>query len=247
MKALFIVPFFLCALSDLSLGHDADTAKPFEKIHAHRTFTAHAHAGWESRYFSEGRDALDGKSFWNSSLELGYDHISGGVWYGRSSNHQYDECQYNFAFSQETEGYSFYAGYTHLVFAKDDETDDEWSAGISYEGLPFKLITSLDASYSTDAKGTFFEWSNTRELTTREDLELSLSGTLGWNEGYVADGHNGLNFFSIRSGVTQTLSGNLSLSGHGVYSWAVHPDLNLAGDQDLKDFFHFGLGLEFDF
>ena len=90
-----------------------------------------------------------------------------------------------------------------------------------------------------DAKKLFFEWSNTREFTTREDLELSLSGTLGWNEGYVAVGDNGLNFFSVRSGVTETLSGKLSLSGHGVYSWAVHPDLNLAGDQDLKDFFHF--------
>ena len=73
-------------------------------------------------HMPDGRAVIfrrDGKSLWNSSLELGYDHISGGVWYGRSSNHQYDECQYNFAFSQETEGYSFYAGYTHLVFAKD--------------------------------------------------------------------------------------------------------------------------------
>jgi hypothetical protein len=70
---------------------------------------------------------------------------------------------------------------------------------------------------------------------------------LGWNEGYVSDGHSGLNFFSLRSGVEKMLSENFSLVGHGVYSWAIDPDLNLAGDQGLKDFFHFGLGVEYKF
>ena len=234
-------------LSWLCFGHDAESSRPFEKMHAHGTFNAHAHAGWESRYFSEGRDALNGKSLWNSSIELGYDHLSGGVWYGRSSDHQYDERQYNLALSQEVNGYSFYAGYTHLIFAKDDESDDEWSAGISYEGLPFELITALDATYSMDAKGTFYEWSNTKEFNLREDLNLSFSGTLGWNEGYVADGHNGLKFFSLRSGVEKILSDNFSLAGHGVNSWAIDRDLNLPGDLGLKDFFHFGLGIEYQF
>ena len=240
-----ILGFFLwhCML----FGHDTETNKPFEKMHAHQTFSAHAHAGWESRYFSEGRDALNGKSLWNSSLELGYDRLSGGVWYGRSSNHQYDERQYNFALSQEIDGYSFYACYTHLIFAEDDESDDEWSAGISYEDLPFDLISSLDACYSIDARGTFFEWSNTKEFNFQEDIEFSLSGTLGWNEGYVADGHSGLNFFSLRSGLVKILSGNFSLAGHGVYSWAIDPDINFSGDQGLKDFFHFGLGVEYRF
>ena len=77
MKTLFIVPFFLCALSEVSFGHDADTAKPFEKIHAHRTFTAHACRMGEPLFF-EGRDALD-ENLLNSSLELGYDHISGSL------------------------------------------------------------------------------------------------------------------------------------------------------------------------
>ena len=242
--------YFIIGFNSLHLvlmGHDVEANKPFEKMHDHSTFNAHSHAGWESRYFSEGRDALNGKSLWNSSLELGYDHFSGGVWYGRSSNHQYDELQYNFALSQEIDEYSFYAGYTHLLFPKDDASDDEWSMGISYKGLPFGLTTSLDGCYSMDAKGTFYEWSNTKEFNLREDLNLSFSGTLGWNEGYVADGHNGLNFFSLRSGVEKILSDNFSLTGHGVNSWAIDPDKNLAGDQSLKDFFHFGVGVEYKF
>ena len=246
-----ILKYIFCAqllfFVNVGSAHDAETNKPFEKMHAHRTFNAHAHAGWESRYFSEGRDALHGKSLWNSSLELGYDHFSGGVWYGRSSNHQYDELQYNIALTQEIDEYSFYAGYTHLLFPKDDASDDEWSLGISYEGLPFDLTTSLDACYSMDAKGTFYEWSNTREFHLQEDLDISFSGTFGWNGGYVSDGHNGLNFFSLGSGAKKILSERFSLAGHGVYSWAIDPDSNLAGDQGLKDFFHFGLGVEFDF
>lgn len=231
----------------MAKSHEAETTKPFEKMHAHRTFNAHAHAGWESRYFSEGRDALDGKSLWNSSLELGYDHLSGGIWYGRSSNHQYDELQYNFALTQEIDGYTFYAGYTHLLFPKDNESDDEWSVGISYGDLPFDLSTSLDACYSMDAQGAFYEWSNTKEFKFQEDIDLSMSGTIGWNDGYVADGHNGLNFFSLRTGAKKVLSGNFALTGHGVYSWAIDREFNLAGDQALKNFFHFGLGVEFDF
>lgn len=249
MKPYTVLHFLIIGLLTITEvgAHDAETTKPFEKMHAHRTFDAHAHAGWESRYFSEGRDSLNGKSIWNSSLELGYDHFSGGIWYGRSSNHQYDEWQYNLALTQQIDRYSFYVGYTHLIFAKDDESDGEWSAGIRYEGLPYDLITSLNAYHSLDAKGTFYEWSNTREFNPKDDLDISLSGTFGWNHGYVEDGHDGLNFFSLGSGAKKILSGNFSLVGHGVYSWAIDPDLNLAGDLGLKDFLHFGLGVEFDF
>ena len=233
----------------LSFGfaHDAETTQPFEKIHAHKSFEAHIHGGWESRYFSEGRDALDGKSLWVGSFEFGYDHFSGGVWYGRSSNHSYDELQYSLALTQEVENLQVYFGYTHLVFSIDDESDDEWSVGIRYAELPFNLDTSLDACYSMDAAGTFIEWSNSREFNLSEELGFSLSGILGWNDGYVSDGHDGLNYGSLRMGTEKTISKNVSLVGHGAYSWAIDKDENLPGDQQLGDFFHLGLGLEWDF
>jgi hypothetical protein len=240
---------FAKSLMVLSTGwsHDAETTKPVDKMHAHGTFEAHAHAGWESRYFSEGRDALDGKSLWTGTLELGYDHFSGGVWYGSSSDQNYDEWQYSLALTQESEGYEFYLGYTYLGFHKDNDSDSEWSAGISYGELPFALEASLDASYSMDAEGTFFEWSTGRKFNPNETLQLSLSGILGWNEGYVSDGHDGLNFFALRTGAKADLSEKLSLVAHGAQSFAVDRDPTLSGDQLLKDFFHFGLGLEWSF
>ena len=231
----------------MAWAHDAETIKTVDKMHAHETFEAHAHAGLESRYFTEGRDALDGKSLWKGTMELGYDHISGGIWYGRSSNHKYDEWHYSLALTQESEGYEFYLGYTHLDFSKDDESDGEWSVGIAYGELPYGLETSLDATYSKDTGGTFFEWSNARGFNPSEKLQLAISGVLGWNEGYVSDGHDGLNFFALRTGAKANLSEKLSLVAHGTQSLALGRDPNLLGDLQLKDFFHFGLGVEWSF
>ena len=248
MKICYSIQAFVLIASYFSChAHESDDSKPFEKMHAHQTFEAHVHAGWESKYSSEGRDALDGKSLWISSLEMGYDHFSGGVWYGRSSNHSYDEWQYSFALTQEVEALEFYAGYTHLVFAMDNESDDEWSAGISYGELPWGVGTALDGVYSLDAEGFFFEWSSGKTYSLGEDLEVSFSGILGWNEGYIPDGHDGVNFFSLRTGGEHVFTENFSLTGHGAYSWGIDRDLSMAGDLQLKDFFHLGLGIEWSF
>ena len=60
------------------------------------------------------------------------------------------------ALAQQANGFEFYLGYTHLVFAKDDDSDDEWSAGLSYGELPYGLETALDATYSKDARAGVF-------------------------------------------------------------------------------------------
>ena len=203
--------------------------------------------GWESRYFSEGRDALNGNSLWTGALSLGYNHFSGGVWYGRSSNHAYDELQYNLSLSEKTGDLFFYTGYTHLVFSKDGESDDEWSLGIALEDLPYALGTSIDGTYSMDANGVFYEWSTYREFTLNSTSSVMLSGTLGLNDDYVSDGHNGVNFYALSVGIEKEFREDLSVFGHGMQSFAIDRDLSFAGDQQLKDFFHFGLGLQYKF
>lgn len=237
----------LFVLWNIGWSHDTVTTKPIEKMHAHDTFEAHAHVGWESRYFSEGRDALDGESLWAGTLEIGYDHFSGGIWYGESSNNLYDELQYSLALTQQANGLEFYLGYTYLVFAKDDDSDEEWSAGLSYGELPYGLETALDATYSKDAGGTFFEWSTSKEFSPSEEFQLSASGILGWNDGYVSDGHDQMNFFALRTGAERELTESFSFVFHGTQSWAIDSNPSLPGDLLLKDFFHFGLGLEWSF
>ena len=246
-KLISLFSSLFLVITHAVLAHDAETSRPFQKFHAHQIFESHSHAGWESRYFSEGRDALNGKSLWAGSFELGYDHFSGGVWYGRSSDHSYDEWQYNLSITQEMKGFEFYAGYTHLVFAKDDESDDEWSVGISYGDLPWDMESALDATYSVDADGAFLEWSNGKSFSISEAAELSANGIFGWNEGYVSDGHDGMNYFAFSLSGERALNENFSLVGHGTQSWAIDRDLTYAGDDQLKDFFHVGIGIEWNF
>ena len=248
MKSFKIIFLFFALFFKLTCAaHEGDSAKKIEAIHAHKDLAGHAHVGWESRYFSEGRDALDGESMWTGTLEIGYDHFSGGIWYGESSNNLYYEWQYSLALAQQANGFEFYLGYTHLVFDKDDDSDDEWSAGLSYGELPYGLETALDATYSKDAGGTFFEWSTGKEFNPSEEFQLSVSGIFGWNDGYVSDGHDQLNFFALRTGAERELTKSFSFVVHGTQSWAIDSNPSLPGDLQLKDFFHFGLGLEWSF
>jgi len=246
---IFKNPLLLCVfLLNLACeAHLGDSAKKVEAIHAHEDLAGHAHVGWESLYFSEGRDALDGKSIWTSSVELGYKHFSGGVWYGRSSNHAYDELQYSISLTQEKNEWSFYAGYTRLVFSKEDESDDEWSFGIAYDDLPYSLGTSVDGTFSMDAKGMFYEWSTYREFSISDKSVAVLSGILGLNDDYVSDGHRGANFYALSVGLERNLTDHFVISCHGMQSFAIDRHLNLVGDDQLKDFFHFGLGFQWVF
>ena len=248
MKSFKIIFLFFALLFKLPCAaHEGDYAKKIQAIHAHKDLAGHAHVGWESRYFSEGRDALDGKSLWTGSVELGYEHFSGGVWYGRSSNHAYDELQYSLSLTQERDDWSFYAGYTHLVFSKDNESDDEWSFGFAYDNLPYSIGTSVDGTYSMDAEGMFYEWSTYREFATSDKSSAMVSGILGLNDGYVSDGHNGANFYALSVGLERNVTDELVISCHGMQSFAIDRDLTLDGDQQLKDFFHFGLGFQLNF
>ena len=244
-KIIFLLFALLFKLT--CAAHEGDYAKKIEAIHAHKDLAGHTHFGWESRYFSEGRDALDGKSLWTGSVELGYEHFSGGVWYGRSSNHAYDELQYSLSLTQEKNDWSLYAGYSYIVFSKDNESDDEWSFGVAYDNLPYSLGSSIDGTYSMDAEGMFYEWSTYREFSVSDKSNAVLSGILGLNDGYVSDGHNGANFYAMSVGLDRNLTDHFVISCHGMQSFAIDRHLNLVGDEQLKDFFHFGLGFQWIF
>jgi hypothetical protein len=93
----------------------------------------------------------------------------------------------------------------------------------------------------------FYEWSTYREFSLSEKSELFVSGLLGLNEGYVSDGHDGANFYAISIGIDRKITNNFVVFGHGMQSFAINPDFTMSGDDQLKDFFHFGLGLQWNF
>lgn len=241
-------PIIVCLVGALTAhGHEPEAQLPFERPHAHGAVEGHIHAGWESRYFSEGRDSLDGDSLFAGSFEIGWRHLAGGIWYGHSPDQHYDELQLTLALTQSLGDFEFYGGYTHLRFPFDDSFDNEIGAGIAWSGLPTDVELAADLYHSFEADGFFAEISAAREFPITDRLALSLTGLFGINQGYVSDGHDGANHVAVRMGIEYALSDSLSLTAHTAYSWGLGKDRALPGDDPLIDFFHGGAGLQWSF
>jgi hypothetical protein len=241
--AILISAFYISLLS----AHPSDPQQPFERPHAHENFEFHIHTGWESRYFSEGRDALDGDSLWASSFEFGFEHLAAGLWYGNSPEQSYDELQLSVALTQTFGDFEAYIGYTHFIFPFDGSHDDEIGTGITWTGLPAGIELSADIYHSFDANGYFAELSTSREFEITEPFSVSLSSIFGINQGYVSDGHDGANHFALQFGYEYALTESLSFIAHTTYSWAIDKKSTAPGDDLLDDFFHCGAGLQWDF
>ncbi|MCX6865046.1 MAG: hypothetical protein NTV46_02280 [Verrucomicrobia bacterium] len=228
-------------------GHEPESHQPINRPSAHEEIHGHVHAGWESKYFSEGRDSLDGDSLFASSLEIAWQHLTGGIWYGSSPDQRYDELQLTLALTQTIGDFEFYGRYTHLRFPFDDSHDNEIGAGIAWSGLPLDVELAADIYNSFDADGYFAEISATREFSITDELSINLSGLFGINQGYVCDGHDGANHAALRLGIGLALSDSLSIMAHATYSWGIGRDLTLPGDDQLIDFVHVGVGLQWSF
>lgn len=228
-------------------AHQSDPQQPFERPHAHENFEFHAHTGLESRYFTEGRDALDGNSLWTSSFEFGIEHFAAGIWYGNSPDQSYDELQISLALTQSFGEFEAYIGFTHFIFPFDGSDDDEIGTGITWTGLPAEIELSADIYHSFQANGYFAELAATRSFEITEPFSVSFSSILGMNQGYVSDGHDGANHFALQVGYGYALTESLTLLAHTTYSWAIDKKATAPGDAQLKDFFHLGAGLQWDF
>ena len=239
----------LCGLASApeAIAHEPETQLPFERPHAHDTTEGHAHLGWESRYFSEGRDALDGDSLFVGSFEMGWKHLAAGVWYGYSPDQRYDELQLTLALTQSIGDFEFYGAYTHIRFPFDDSHDNEIGVGVAWSGLPLDVELSADLYYSFDADGYFAEIIAGREFPMTDRLALNFSVLFGINQGYVADGHDGANNIGLSFGLEYALSDSISVTAHTAYSWALGRDAALPGDDQLTDFLHGGIGLQWSF
>jgi hypothetical protein len=242
--ALIIIHF---CITFTVTAHEPEVQLPFERPHTQGSLEGHLHTAWESRYFSEGRDSLDGDSLWTSSFELGRGHFSGGVWYGLSPDRNYDELQLMLGLTETIGDFEFYVAYTHLQFPSSDLYDNEIGIGSSWSGLPLSLEIGADAYYSFDIKGSFWELALKHNIKISDRLSLASSAIFGVNQGYVPDGHDGANHFALRIGTLYALTKSLSVTAHTAYSWALNSDTTLSGDDQLIDFFHGGVGLQWSF
>lgn len=229
-------------------GHETEATQPFEfEREPVAVSQAHIHAGWESRYYSEGRDVLDGDAWWSSSAEFNWQAVAAGILYGRSPGQAYDELQLSVALIRRARAIEWYVAYTRLEFPLADDSDNEVGAGLLWSGLPLALEFSADVYHSFAATGQFAEFALRRGFEITPACELGVTATLGVNQGYVPDGHDGANHFALQLGMEYALTDALAMTAHATYSQALARDATLAGDAGLVDFFHGRLGLEWSF
>lgn len=227
------------------MAHEPEAQTRFGHAHTHDAMDIHFQTGMESRYSLEGRDSLDGDAISATSLDLGWDRFTGGFWYGWSPDQDYEESRITLGLTEQVGDFEFYASYTHLKFP--DSHDNEVGVGGVWSGLPLQLDAALDVYYSFDADGEFWELSLSRTDEVSERLTFTGAGMFDINGGYVSDGHSGANHLGLRLGSEYSLTESLTITGHATYSWALKRNSRLAGDEQLADFFHCGLGLEWSF
>ncbi len=205
-------------------------------------------AAWDSRYVTEGRDNLDGDSLFGTTFELGYAGFVVGAWYADSPESSYTELNLFAEYGFELGGFEFYAGYTHLRFLDDNEFDNEVGAGVSYGELPGGIVPAIDWYYSFEAEGWFAEASLSRDFEIGESFVLSPAVVFGFNQGYIADGHDGANHVAVLLSAAYALTENIEIGGYVAYTWGIDADpVSSPDDELLEDFFYGGVALTLAF
>jgi len=200
---------------------------------------------WDSRYVSEGRDNLDGAGLWSGAVETIWNNWLFGVWHAEASDLAYTELnlflEHGIALGEFLE---IYAGYTHLRFPDDNAIDNELGAGVLYTGLPWGLEAGVDWYHSFQADGSFVEASLFGGYEMASGLVLSPGAVLGFNGGYIADGHDGANHLALVLALDYPLTQSLEIGCHLSYNFALDSDPASFGDDELlRDFFHGGVAL----
>jgi len=228
-------------------AHDPESGFPSNIAGATGTMAASFSSRYESRYFSEGRDSLDGDAIWVNSIEMGYGPITGGLWYGGSPSQDYDELQLSLAISRTFGKVELAIGYTFLEFPFENTSDHEIGFALSIPDLPLNAEFAADVYYSFDAGGDVAELALSRESLTSERLSLCLVGSLGINQGYVTDGHDGANHLAVSMQMDIPIWDQLLLNLHSTYSWAINRNHAYEGDLLLTDFLHWNIGFTWEF
>ncbi len=235
---------FWSVCSAYSYGNEFETIEKNELLLLIEQIDVSYYGGWDSHYYSEGRDNLDGDSLIVNDVQLGWEFISGGLWYVASPDQSYDELQAILAVTQSVGNFAFYLSYTHLQFPSDNFRDNEVGAGVALFGLPANLQLAADVYYSFDADGSFAELAAVREFTLTESLSIAGMGIFGINQGYISDGHDGSNHFALKLESTYTISDSISIIAQITQSWEIDRETDSPGDDPLVDFFHGSIGVQ---
>ncbi len=155
-----------------------------------------------SHYLSEGRDNLDGEPLSYLSAEWGQLHWSTGLWVARSPGVNYTEGQAYLAYTRTVHvsrgiPLEWYVNYARTE-VREEGGDNECATGLSWTAPSEIWELALDSTYSMASSGQFTEITGRYQGQKMGWLAAaSLAAHIGWNGGYVAEGHRGWNHWSL--------------------------------------------------
>ena len=234
---------------EIGAGGNVRLEKPY-RTKLEEEFKWHAHLLWESRYVTEGRDNLSGKGINSASTEFTYKDINFVPWIASGIDTDYSEFNLNIVYGAKLlDDLEVFVGYNHIQSRESGSSsnDNEINLDLAYfYDNQFQIVTNL--YYSFDAQGAFAEVAIKKGYLIDNTLSINLRAILGFNSGYVVDGHNGINHGQLLARVSYQVIKKMEVYAYTGYNLAINRDSNrYTGDELLRDFFWGGVGLSYRF
>lgn len=214
--------------------------------HTHTASVFSVGTAWDSAYYLEGRNSLDGDSIASVNLETNYQNFIAGLWYGNSPESTYDETNLYLEYGFTLAEFEFFVGYTGLVFLSDDTFDHDLSAGFSTPELTGEFVASVQVLRTLRGDGFYYSGSLSREFTPLEHFSLTPSVTFNFNNDYIGEGSEGLDHILFRLDASYEIDHTWTLEAFAAFSMSIKSNLiDNPDDELLEDFFFAGTSLSY--
>jgi len=201
---------------------------------------------WESQYFSQGRDNLDGAPLSTITVDFEEGHFSGGFWFGQSTGVDYREYQSFLGFSESFGIVDVSLNATQVQIVETDEFDQELGVSLSL-GSVRGIDLVMDSYYSVESDGWFGEFGISKHLEYFENFHYDVHASVGYNMGYISEGHLGMNNAELVWTFEYHVNPTMSVVGYSGYSWALGAKNAFEGDRCLQNSVRYGFGFSIAF
>jgi opacity protein-like surface antigen len=203
---------------------------------------------WSSRHTSRGRDYLDGSGAFSQGIYVGVGHFGFELDRSGAIEDGTKELNFDLYYFREFDRFSFHGASEYSDWTSTDFQvgGSSLSFGGTYFDLPAGLWVAGDVEYSIDRNGFFSEVSVGADIEPYDWLTLTPSLSVGFNNGYVENGHDGLNHAVANLSADFMLSDHFKVTASAAYNWAINREsdfVRYSNDAILRDFFWTGLSV----